>query len=50
MPPIDRALLKAMQSGLPACVGVAMGFDRLAMLDCDATAIDEVLAFPLERV
>jgi len=50
MPPIDRALLKAMQAGLPACVGVAMGFDRLAMLHCDASAIDEVLAFPLERV
>lgn len=50
LPPIDRALLQAMQAGLPDCVGVAMGFDRLAMLHCEASAIDEVIAFPLERV
>lgn len=48
-PAIDRQLLKAMQAGLPNCVGVAMGFDRLVMLACDATSIDEVIAFPLER-
>ncbi|MBD2858063.1 EF-P lysine aminoacylase GenX [Spongiibacter sp. KMU-158] len=49
-PPIDRYLLKAMQSGLPNCVGVAMGFDRLAMLACQAGRIDEVIAFPVSRV
>lgn len=48
-PAIDRNLLKAMQAGLPECVGVAMGFDRLVMLACDASAIDDVIAFPLER-
>ncbi|CAA0081797.1 Elongation factor P--(R)-beta-lysine ligase [Zhongshania aliphaticivorans] len=48
LPPIDRNLLKAMSS-LPECVGVAMGFDRLAMLACKAERIDEVIAFPLER-
>ncbi len=50
LPPIDRHLLKAMQSGLPECVGVAMGLDRLAMLACEAGRIDEVITFPLDRV
>ncbi len=50
MPPIDRQLLKAMQAGLPECVGVAMGLDRLVMLASGATRIDEVIAFPIERV
>lgn len=49
LPPIDRYLLKAM-SHLPACTGVAMGFDRLVMIACQAERIDEVIAFPLERV
>lgn len=48
-PAIDRQLLKAMHAGLPDCVGVAMGFDRLVMLACGASCIDEVIAFPLER-
>lgn len=48
LPPIDRHLLKAMAM-LPECVGVAMGFDRLAMLACGAARIDEVIPFPLER-
>ncbi|WP_047012873.1 EF-P lysine aminoacylase EpmA [Spongiibacter sp. IMCC21906] len=48
-PAIDRQLLKAMQAGLPDCVGVAMGLDRLVMLACGASRIDEVIAFPLER-
>jgi lysyl-tRNA synthetase class 2 len=48
LPPIDRHLLKAM-AALPECVGVAMGFDRLAMLACGVARIDEVIAFPLER-
>lgn len=49
LPPIDRHLLKAMQVGLPECVGVAMGLDRLVMLAVGASQIDEVIAFPLER-
>lgn len=48
LPPIDRHLLKAMTT-LPECVGVAMGFDRLVMLACNAERIDEVIAFPVER-
>jgi lysyl-tRNA synthetase class 2 len=32
-------------AGMPACGGVALGIDRLMMLFCDASSIDEVMAF-----
>ncbi|PHS13755.1 MAG: EF-P lysine aminoacylase GenX [Blastopirellula sp.] len=50
-PPLPEAshLLEAMQHGLPACAGVALGLDRLAMLAIDKQSIDEVLAFPIDR-
>jgi lysyl-tRNA synthetase class 2 len=46
---LDRHLLAALDAGLPDCAGVALGFDRVLMLATNASAIDEVLAFPTER-
>jgi lysyl-tRNA synthetase class 2 len=39
--PMDEALLAALPH-MPACAGIALGFDRLAMLACDAEDIAEV--------
>ena len=47
--PEHSRLLSAMRSGLPASVGVALGFDRLVMLAAGAKTLAEVLAFPWDR-
>jgi lysyl-tRNA synthetase class 2 len=47
--PIDQRLLAAMTQGLPACAGVALGVDRLLMLQAGVSDISAVLAFPHER-
>jgi elongation factor P--(R)-beta-lysine ligase len=42
-------LFNAMEAGLPPATGVALGFDRLAMLAAGAKTISEVIAFPIDR-
>jgi len=48
--PLPESLLAAMDHGLPDCTGVALGFDRLAMLAMDAASIDQVIAFRQPRL
>lgn len=45
--PLDGRLLDAMRHGLPACAGVAVGFDRLVMLAANASDIAQVQSFVL---
>ena len=47
--PFEERLVQALEQGMPACAGVAMGVDRIVMLACGAKRIDEVIAFPIDR-
>jgi elongation factor P--(R)-beta-lysine ligase len=46
--PLPVSLLAALEQGLPDCTGVALGFDRLAMLAIGAETIQKVLPYPLD--
>ncbi|WP_102794422.1 elongation factor P--(R)-beta-lysine ligase [Bowmanella denitrificans] len=43
--PIDPMLLQALEAGIPACAGVAVGLDRLFMLALAQSSISDVLSF-----
>ena len=47
--PIDEHLVAALTHGLPACSGVALGFDRLVMLAAGVTTVAQAMAFPAAR-
>jgi lysyl-tRNA synthetase class 2 len=48
-PPLDEALLEAMERGLPDCAGVALGIDRLVALAVGADELAAALSFVHER-
>lgn len=40
--PIDKGFIQALQYGLPDCAGIAIGFERLAMIFCDVDSIEKL--------
>ena len=48
-PPVDEALLSALDRGLPECAGVALGVDRLVMAMVGTDRIADVLAYDFAR-
>lgn len=46
--PRESRLLQAMEAGLPACSGCALGVDRFLAVLLGAKSLDETLAFPIE--
>jgi lysyl-tRNA synthetase class 2 len=47
--PIDEYLCSALDNGLPACAGIAMGIDRLVMIALNQPHISDVIAFDFQR-
>jgi lysyl-tRNA synthetase class 2 len=45
--PLDEDFLRALEHGLPPCAGIALGFDRLAMIAAGAERVDQVMWLPL---
>jgi lysyl-tRNA synthetase class 2 len=45
---IDKRLINALEYGLPACAGVAIGLDRLLMQLVRCDDIKQVLTFPID--
>ncbi|MEL0035899.1 MAG: amino acid--tRNA ligase-related protein, partial [Gammaproteobacteria bacterium] len=47
--PLDTHFLAALNAGLPDCIGVALGIDRLLILKLGVDSISEVMAFDSNR-
>jgi len=50
VPRLDEAFRQAMEAGLPACAGVALGMDRLLMRLLGYADLRQVIDFPWDRV
>jgi elongation factor P--(R)-beta-lysine ligase len=48
-PPLDENFLAALESGLPDCAGVALGFDRLVAVALGADKLADAMAFSIEN-
>jgi len=48
--PIDNEFIRALQQGMPACSGAAMGVDRLLMVLGSYQSLDEVILFPISKL
>jgi len=46
---LDEAFLAALEAGLPACAGIALGIDRLAMVALGEPELAAVMSFDDER-
>ena len=46
--PLDDRFLAALRSGLPSCAGVALGFERLLMINEKSDDIRSVVTFPFD--
>jgi lysyl-tRNA synthetase class 2 len=47
--PLDEHFLAALQSGLPDCAGVALGFDRLVAIEIQAARLSEAMTFTIDN-
>jgi len=48
-PPLDEHLLAAVETGLPDCAGVALGFDRLVAIALGADRLADAMAFTIDN-
>jgi lysyl-tRNA synthetase class 2 len=48
--PVDERFVAALERGVPACAGNALGVDRLVALACGTTSIREVMAFAADEL